>query len=1538
MLTGPSFATGLFGVARRIQGDGDSAVLRRCRSFLRPSFSPLLALALIAAAQVLTIGTRVAAQQGPILLPEPASGPGALPPLGPSAPANRTRAGRKNLTKSLKAELLPPPSPIFLAAPTYGSGGEDAYSVVALADVNGDGKPDMVVTNYCANSSNCTNGSVSVLLGNGDGTFQTAVSYASGGQWTTSVAVADVNGDGKPDLLVTNLCASNTNCANGSVSVLLGNGDGTFQTAVSFGSGGEDTWSVAVADVNGDGKPDLLVTNVCTSNSNCEVGSVSVLLGNGDGTFETAVSYGSGGESTRSVAVGDVNGDGKPDLLVTNQCTSNSNCANGTVSVLLGNGDGTFQTAVSYGSGGEDAFSVAVGDVNGDGKPDLLVTNVCGSSNCEAGSVSVLLGNGDGTFQPAVSYGSGGEQTYSVAVADVNGDGKPDVVVTNYCANAGSCANGSVSVLLGNGDGTFQTAVSYGSGGAYVWSVAVGDVNEDGKPDLVLANICASNTNCANGSMAVLLGNGDGTFQAAVNYGPGGYAAYSVAAADVNGDGKPDLVVANGCASSGNCASGSVGVLLGNGDGTFQTAASYGSGGYYALSVAVADINGDGKPDLVVANDCTNNDNCANGSVSVLLGNGDGTFQTAVSYSSGGQYPYSVAVADVNGDGKPDLIVANECGSNCENNSVSVLLGNGDGTFQTAVSYSSGGLYAFSVAVADVNGDGKPDLLVTNECFSSGNCANGSVSVLLGNGDGTFQTAVSYGSGGEDAWGVAVGDMNGDGKPDLVVANECASSGCANGSVSVLLGNGDGTFQTALATSTPELGGVQSLAVADFNGDGRLDVASGAGNVLLLGNGDGTFQTPYTLGASGPGIAVGDFNLDGRPDLAVGGVTILLNVSTGFVSATTASASASPNPASFGQSVTITATITSAFNAGPLTGTVTFYDGTTSLGSATVSNSQATLSTSTLPLGANAITASYSGNANYKPSTSAVLTETVNTATTTTTLTSSLNPSSYNQSVTFTSSVSSLGGTPTGTVTFMDGTTALGTSTLNGSGIATFSIATLSVGTHSITAVYSGSADFSGSASSVLSQVVQKASTTTAVSSSLNPSTESQSVTFTATLSWSAPGTPTGTVTFVDGTNTLGTSRVNGSGVATFSISTLTVGTHNITASYSGDGNFSGSTSSVLSQVVQQGNTSTALASSLNPSTESQSVTFTATVSSAVGLTPTGSVKFLDGTTTLGSSALNGAGIATFTISTLNVGTQGITAVYSGDANNDPSTSPVLNQVVQKANTTTALSANPPSPNLNQSVTFTATVTPGIAGTPTGTVTFWDGTTQLGTSPVNGSGIATFSTSTLAAGTHSITAAYSGDGNFNGSTSSAVSVTVIAPNFSLTSSTLSPSSIAPGASAKSTVTINSVGGMNPSSLTLSCSVSPVVNPAATCSLGTITVENGTGTATLTVATIGPQAALAPPTERHHTGPLFALALLIPAMLFGGAGLNQSGRRKLMSFCLVFLVIGGCLLQAACGTSGGNGGNSGTPAGSYTVTITGNANGTQHTTSVSLTVQ
>jgi hypothetical protein len=936
-----------------------------------------------------------------------------------------------------------------------------------------------------------------------DPIFKVAPTYGSGGQHADSVVVADVNGDGRLDLVVANSCADST-CTNGSVSVLLGNGDGTFKAAMSYGTGGYAASSVAVADVNGDGKLDLVVTNSCGSDDIvCTNGTVAVLLGNGNGTFRAAANYGSGGQDANSVAVADVNGDGKPDLVVANRCVSvsyDSECTLGTVGVLLGNGDGTFQTAVNYGSGGQNASSVVVADVNGDGKLDLVVANYCDNTFCANGnSVSVLLGNGDGTFQAAISYGSGGAVNMTVAVADVNGDGKPDLLIANQCDNDSDCTNGAISVLLGKGDGTFRGAVNYSVGGLYPSSIAVGDVKGDGKLDLLVANECSRNDS-TNGTVAVLLGNGNGTFRAAANYGSGGQDANSVAVADVNGDGKPDLVVANECRSnSSECTSGTVGVLLGNGDGTFQPAVTYVSGGIEAYSVAVGDVNGDGKPDLVVAN--VSGNSATTGGVSVLLGNGDGTFQAAVTYDSGASNATSVAIAGVNGDGKPDLLVANECSnSECTSGTVGVLLGNGDGTFRPAVNYGSGGQYDLSVAVGDVNGDGKPDLVVSNMCVSSGDCSTGTVGVLLGNGDGTFQTAVTYGSGGQFASPVVLADVNGDGKLDLLVGNE--------GTVGVLLGNGDGTFQAATATETPEEldSGDGSLAIADFNGDGKLDVVSGAAGVLLLGNGDGTLQSPLALGAAGRGMTVGEFNRDGKPDLADAGVTVLLNIDSDFRYATTTALTSSFNPARLDEPVTFTAHVSPAFKEGALAGDVTFYDSTTALGTVAVRKGRAILSTSSLFLGTQSITASYSGDSIYLPSKSLALTETVvPKATTTTKLVSSVNPSVFGKPITFAVTVLSSAGTPTGEVQFLNGTTVLATLTLK-CGSAKYATSNLPPGDNSITTVYEGDSNHSGSTSSPVNQIVLVVATNR-LSSSSNPSTYGQTVVFTATVT-SSIGVP----------------------------------------------------------------------------------------------------------------------------------------------------------------------------------------------------------------------------------------------------------------------------------------------------------------------------------------------------------------------------------------------------------------------------------------------
>jgi len=403
--------------------------------------------------------------------------------------------------------------------------------------------------------------------------FGNAVDYGSGAYQPYTVVATDVNADGKPDIVIANRCGDN-NCnaldTYGMIGVLLGNGDGTFQTAVTYVSGGYDARSVTVSDVNGDGKPDLVVPNYEGTDRSTDLGTVGVLLGNGDGTFQTAVVYASGGYFPYSVAIADVNGDGKPDMVVANACGNDQSCnANGTVGILLGNGDGTFQPVVTYDSGGRDALSVTLEDVNADGKPDIVVANQWQCNICgDAGVVGVLLGNGDGTFQAVVTYGSGGYNADSLVVQDVNEDGKPDILVVNFCGADHSCQPGSsVGVLLGNGDGTFQMASTYSTGGAFALSVDVGDVNQDGRPDLLIANSCVSVENngacLGSGTLGLLLGNGDGTFQTPLTYGSGGYAARSAMLADLNGDGKLDLLASNQCDINENCSVlGVVGVLL----------------------------------------------------------------------------------------------------------------------------------------------------------------------------------------------------------------------------------------------------------------------------------------------------------------------------------------------------------------------------------------------------------------------------------------------------------------------------------------------------------------------------------------------------------------------------------------------------------------------------------------------------------------------------------------------------------------------------------------------------------------------------------------------------------------------------------------------------------------------------------------------------------------------------------------------------------------------------------------------------------------
>jgi len=403
-------------------------------------------------------------------------------------------------------------------------------------------------------------------------------------------------------------------------------------------------------------------------------------------------------------------------------------------------------------------------------------------------------------FAKPVAYDSDGLGADSVAIGDLNGDGIQDLVVANGQQN-GNGDFGEVAVLLGNGDGTFQSAVTYSTGAYGATSVAVGDVNGDGIPDLVVGNDCLDLQGeiCAGsvGAVSVLLGNGDGTFQPAATYAIEYGGASSVALADLRGTGILDLVVTDLIQDGQNYES-SAGVLLGNGDGTFQPAVNYNSGGDGSSSVAVGDFNGDGIPDIVVTNSCQSESCQSDGTAGVMLGNGDGTFQPVVTYDSGSLRSDWVATADLTGNGIVDLVVDGGAG-----NVVGVLLGNGDGTFQTPVTYIVDGVAGGKVAIGDVNGDGIPDLAVTDACtkLKDGACTDAKVIVLLGNGDGTFQPQIPYSTGGIGAFAVAIGDVNGDGRPDLVVADCCQSDLNTEGSAVVFLNETSYSTKTALTSS-----------------------------------------------------------------------------------------------------------------------------------------------------------------------------------------------------------------------------------------------------------------------------------------------------------------------------------------------------------------------------------------------------------------------------------------------------------------------------------------------------------------------------------------------------------------------------------------------------------------------------------------------------------------------------------------------------------------------------------------------------------------
>src|SRR5579864_7288755 len=610
-------------------------------------------------------------------------------------------------------------------------------------------------------------GDLSVLMGVSPGPLSPNYQLTNlpAGQTPFGVAVGDFNRDGKPDIVAADAnfnsistCGTGTSPCN-DLSVILN--AGTVNGITSFGAAsslavGTFTRAVAVGDFNGDGKPDLVATSGLFGAAGSS--AVEVLLGNGDGTFQAATIL-AADVNPRGVAVGDFNHDGKLDLAILDQNTND-------VSFLFGNGNGTFQAAVNF-PAGTSPTALAAGDFNGDGITDLAVAD-SGSQN-----VSILFG----TIAPVTGvYSLATPVLYSIApssgsiaitVGDFNRDGALDIAVANQGSN-------DVSVLLGNKtttfpilpDGTFQPAVSYPAGNQPFAITAV-DYNRDGVPDLAVAS---------NGDNAVSLlqGNGDGSFRPPMkisveaNGGPSG-----ITFADLNGDGVADIITANQ-------ATNDVSVLM---SGKRNAVANTVGACTNPIASVIADFNNDTNNDMAVLNAGCNN-------VSIFLGDGKGDLAPATPATVAvGTNPSALAAGNfITGKANVDLVVANK-----GDNTVSVLIGNGDGTFTPKLPAIAVGSGPTAVFVSDINGDGKADVAVVNG-------GDNTVTVLFGNGDGTFspQPPISGANpglrntsqfGGPSA--IVMGDLNGDGFKDMVVANS------ATNSISVLLNDKTGHFPTA---------------------------------------------------------------------------------------------------------------------------------------------------------------------------------------------------------------------------------------------------------------------------------------------------------------------------------------------------------------------------------------------------------------------------------------------------------------------------------------------------------------------------------------------------------------------------------------------------------------------------------------------------------------------------------------------------------------------------------------------------------------------
>lgn len=511
-------------------------------------------------------------------------------------------------------------------------------------------------------------------------------------------------------------------------------------------------------------------------------------------------------------------------------------------------------------------------------------------------------------------------------------------------------------------------------------------------------------------------------------------------------------------------------------------------------------------------------------------------------------------------------------------------------------------------------------------------------------------------------------------------------------------------------------------------------------------------------------------------------------------------------------------------------------------------------------------------------------------------LTVSPNPAVGQSSVTLTAALTGNCNTPTGLITFMDGSTVLGTATLNGSAVATFSTSFLFVGTHNLTATYPGDFNFAPSTSNTITEVITGPPTTTILNSvSPNPALPLQPITMTATVS-SAYTTPAGTITFMTGGKALATATLAANGTASATISTLGAGTYSITAVYGGSTEYAGSTSNAILEVVNGAPTTTALTSSLNPSNFGQTVTFTATVAAPQSTTtPTGTVTFMDGATTLGSTSLSASDVAQFNTSSLAPGSHNITAVFGGSTNDNKSTSNTVVQIVNLNTAALSLTASPNPADVGQSVTFTATASGIMLGATPDMVTFYDGSNSIGSVPLNAAGVASISTNSLTLGTHSVTATLAATTTHTSATSVPVSEVIIQPGFSFTGTSITLLTGRTGTGDLQLVSLEGFVG----NVAVTCN--PPFPPNYTCTVQYSSISLTPGLTTSFTYTLKPSyTASATHSNSFDRSTRVVLASLFPITLLSLIGLARKRRTPLRTLLTLTLLAVLASATTACG--------------------------------------